>query len=1037
MAGRHQQDVRYPWRRHWIALDDKGGVAVRGLFSTDLHAMTANSVGKPARALAAMDDVRVLLLRGESGAGKSVALSQEADRLRSAGRPCEVADLADDLRDLPDLLTQRGGETDLTIVVDGLDVGLVRNGSLMRELRRAISNLAGREGVRLRLALRSGFSADALTDALQTAFGEDFEQLTLAPLRAEDVATAAHAENLEPEPFLRALEGLRLTPLAARPPTLRMLLRLWAQNGCLPNRREEVYRMGCEVLVREANSIRLNANGGDKPEFVGHLTTSERLAIAARIAALMAFSGHDHLDMSADAASGLFVEDILGGEEPTGSASVRVTRTTVREVVGSALFRAFGRSGFAFAHPSLMRFLAARFVTARDLSPRQSLPLLTAPDGRVGANGIEVASWLGALDPTYFEHLTITDPQVLLRAGIPSASADQRLLLAKALLAASAGGTLDLNELEATGDLVVVSAPGVTELVREVLEDKAQPLSRRSFAALLARDTGSVPIAACAAIAGDDGEPDTLRSAAIAALATNPAAAADAILGLCDAADAEIGRTALGIALGPLLSPAEAIVRLKPGPQDLLQIALILKLCRQITPASVPDGLKAIAHIAMKNDSVGDRDDLRTIAQALSNRAFAHLDDEQIFDGLAEFIAKLPCEEPWLRWSFPFHKRGLPPETTETQRLALVSRVVGVAEDETVAARNLLEGCFVLQNEDLSWLVRTAAGAVCGPHERLWATLALEVARSCGGSPYTRLLAEGLTPPVAQQIVAAGLEMAPDFERWTAPAWWDPISRARIVEDEDGVDEESDSDQEPLGKALDDWRLLTIQREAGGRHTAPPVAVHTVLSLAKRPDRRLVRDDSDLLRVVQESLERLQQRLKGKGALARALWDEGEKTKPKEENFLSDFIVDHLRSDLGEADVIADREVEIRPRQGATAGQRTDIWVRVFTTPQSTGGRCRIAGLTIEVKGCWNSDLHTAMEAQLLDRYLTTTEEKVGLYLVGWYVCPIWSEPKLAGLQSTTSGATIGALRSSLEAQALSLAVRAHIAALVLDATLS
>ena len=376
--------------------------------------MTVDENRPIARTLQAMKHVRVLLLLGEASAGKTVALIQEAERLRAAGQPVEIADLADGLCDVLELLKMAGGDIDLTIFVDCLDVGFIRDPALDGGLRRALTALACSHGARLRLALRSGFAAQELTACLETLFGGDFEHLTLAPLRSEDVRRAATAEAIDPDTFVEALKELQVVPLAARPPTLRMLLRLWAEHGRLPKRRQDLYQQGCEVLLREANPTRLDARGGDDADYAGRLELPKRFAVAARLAALMTFGNHDHLDMRADPSGlGLHVDAVTGGLELSPSGDTAVTRRAVREVVGSSLFRPAGPRGFAFSHRSFMHFLGAAFVTVRKDTPHQILPLLSAPDGRIGANRIEVASWLSALVPAYFDHPVVADPQVI------------------------------------------------------------------------------------------------------------------------------------------------------------------------------------------------------------------------------------------------------------------------------------------------------------------------------------------------------------------------------------------------------------------------------------------------------------------------------------------------------------------------------------------------------------------------------------------------------------------------------------------------
>lgn len=1041
MAVQGEHHLRYGWRRFWIGLHDAGGVAVRGLFNPDLHALSISPEVPQARTLQQMDDVCFLLLRGESGAGKTVALCQEAERLRASGAGVVAIDLADGLTDAAEILDEKGNQQNLTLLLDGLDVALIHDRTLDSRLRGALSRLPPQGGARIRLALRTGFASEQITQLLVSRFGDTFEHLTLAPLRPEDVMASAAAEGIDPQAFLDAVDALRLTPLTARPPTLRMLLRLWTKNGALPKHRVDVYREGCEALLRETSSHRRNARGGDDPEFVGHLQLPERFGVARYLAAMLAFGNQDNIDLTPEpSGSGLHLDDVTGAIEPSGGSTVKLTSQNIREVVGTALFRPVGSRGFGLAHSSLMSFLAASFVEAHGLAPRQMSPLLSAPDGRVGANRIELASLLGAIAPNYFSELVEKDPQVLLRSGIPAGTPEARLELARSLLDASAKDKLDLKELDATRDLVLLAAAGLEDLLRPIIADASQPQAQRAFAVRMATDTRCIPVAACAALAQDPGEQLELRLAAVAALNEKIDGAEDIILAL-SAKDEPIDAlrvAALSVAMRHLLAPADVIRRLKPSGRLSRQDILCLRLLREIDSVAIPDALDAIGAIAASGSLGGKSDTHLTIAQSLAQQAFENLGDSRAREALTRFIATIPAQEPWLRWSFPLQKRGLPCVATQGLRRALVSGVVVQAQQPSLAARTLLEACFLLRREDLPWIVNETLQALDGPHAAIWSTLAFEVAAECGSPPYAVLQSAGATMPEIYRMAHMAFVLSSDFERWTPPLQWDPASEA-FVDDEEAEEPGAGRDEhvEPILKSAQDWKLRTVQAAAGGRANAPPVGPATLASLAQEADRRLVLDDKDLLRVVLESLGRLQERLKGRDPLVRALWDEGNPTRPKEENFLSDFIVDHLRQDMVLRGVVADREVQVRQRLVDTPGERLDIRVQAFTSGGSTFGRQQVASLTIEVKGCWNKDLYTSMQTQLADRYLSTTRDTVGLYLVGWYVCGAWKSPKIANL-APAQGVTLASLRTTLEGQAAGLSSTARLVqAMVLDASLS
>lgn len=156
-------------------------------------------------------------------------------------------------------------------------------------------------------------------------------------------------------------------------------------------------------------------------------------------------------------------------------------------------------------------------------------------------------------------------------------------------------------------------------------------------------------------------------------------------------------------------------------------------------------------------------------------------------------------------------------------------------------------------------------------------------------------------------------------------------------------------------------------------------------------NRRIIRSEGDLLFTIQESLQRLQAKLQGNNPSALFLWNEIRKGKykPKDENAFTDFIKLHLDYDLRESGVIVNREVEIRKSTGRKDGQRTDLYIQTINNDNK-----RTLTVVVEVKGCWNEEMDTAMETQLCGRYLAKYKGSFGLYLVGWFYCSHYSPSK-------------------------------------------
>ncbi len=240
-------------------------------------------------------------------------------------------------------------------------------------------------------------------------------------------------------------------------------------------------------------------------------------------------------------------------------------------------------------------------------------------------------------------------------------------------------------------------------------------------------------------------------------------------------------------------------------------------------------------------------------------------------------------------------------------------------------------------------------------------------------------------------------------------------------------------------RALDEpaalhWRLREAEQNLRKKTFPWPSPADVLQLLDQAPRARLVRSEAEMLEVVIESLGRLQEELQGETPAVQDLWNVyAKKWRPKDENGLSDYVKRFLDRDLARSGVIVNREVEIRRKLGddGAPGERTDIHVNA-RVPQ-TGEELTVI---IEVKGCWNDELRTAMETQLVNRYLHDNRCRHGLYLVGWFICQQWDpDDRRRRAPSRSQKAN---LEASLAAQSRELSVGQDlkVKALVLDATL-
>ena len=208
------------------------------------------------------------------------------------------------------------------------------------------------------------------------------------------------------------------------------------------------------------------------------------------------------------------------------------------------------------------------------------------------------------------------------------------------------------------------------------------------------------------------------------------------------------------------------------------------------------------------------------------------------------------------------------------------------------------------------------------------------------------------------------------------------------------------------------------------RKTWKPPTPPEIIKLINNTEKRLVKDGNELLDVLLESLEQLQVELHSQTPAVIDLWNEikwgqiknlanslvkylkkkfgldksakidvwtGVNWKkitdsvylPKDENRFSDYVARYLKNNLEERGVIVNREVEIR------RGERTDIQIDAVNKKSNSDAFDSIT-VILEAKGCWNSGLDSAMEKQLVNRYLKDNTCNHGIYLIGWFNCEEW-----------------------------------------------
>ncbi|WP_437658711.1 metallophosphoesterase [Sorangium sp. So ce1182] len=429
---------QYNWTRFWCRRDGQIVLGEGGylLDPEGEYGRRLNPDVVPFDHLAGMP---CLVLLGEPGIGKSTAMARQITELRAQLAQGEAL-LAVDFRCEPDpdkalfskpkFQSWLDGSVVLHLFIDSLD-----ECPDPRVAARLLGQLS--EGPRKKLRLRLACRTAELPQAIETQFPtlwkypNELGFYELAPLRRKDITAAAGPDAAG---FLAEIERQQVEALAIKPITLGLLLNLYRRHRALPARRNELYLDGCRLLCEEASWSRRDT------KLIGRLTTQQRLAVAARIAAVFVFGrrvmiwrGIDQGDVPEDA----ILEHLLCGKtEQTNGESFEVTAESVRETLELAgLFTSRGPNRLGWSHQTYAEFLAAQFVVQRGLQGEALARLLMHPDSpKVAPQLRETAAWLASRSIDVFRCILENDPEVLLRSDVAMADDDDRERLVRALL---------------------------------------------------------------------------------------------------------------------------------------------------------------------------------------------------------------------------------------------------------------------------------------------------------------------------------------------------------------------------------------------------------------------------------------------------------------------------------------------------------------------------------------------------------------------------------------------------------------------------
>jgi hypothetical protein len=689
------------------------------------------------RTFSEIDSFQCLVLLGEPGIGKTVALESERAAVQARGGPDEIVlqfnlRFAESLSALDQVLFLSDGfeswkqsRQHLHLFLDSLDEGLLEVASLASFLDERFRGLDVAR-LSLRIACRTADWFESFEEKLVALFGdEQIGVYELVQLRQRDVEAAAHAHSLDSQAFVEQLEASQAVPLALKPVTLEFLLRKFARTGSLPASVSELYRDGLLALCEEPDEERRRRAPA--------LSGTQRLAIAERLAALTVYAGRDEfwIGAAADApSSAVPLAEASGGQESTGadiagqSSDIDVDEEAVREVLSTGLFTMRGTNRLGWSHQTYAEFLAARYVARRFEGRTVALLRQSADRDRVPPQLYSAAAWLATLVPEVRSFLLEREPDVLLRGDLTHADEHERAALVSQLLKLSADDALvDFSRTS----LAKLDHAGLADQLRPVLLDSHRSIEERALAVDITELCGLKQLQAdLVEIALSNAEPYRLRiDAAYTIAELGDDVARGRLRALLDEATDDPNddlRGAALIALWPRgLNASELVAALAPPKNRNYFGIYTMFLSRQTFEGVAASDLAVLLAWAADQPVVARRGQFDDFIDKLVAAGLARIDEPEIAPAAARVVATLLARDHALT-------AGGPKKATATalESRGLRRRLVELLVPHVVAGDlqtfDIAFDAPLVSDDDLPWLIEELKAAP-EAEQQVWAEL--------------------------------------------------------------------------------------------------------------------------------------------------------------------------------------------------------------------------------------------------------------------------------------------------------------------------
>ncbi len=395
-----------------------------------------------------LSDHRCVVLLGESGSGKSETIKYELDKLANCNDNksniilINLNEYSDENRLIQDVFNSeeinewQKSTNSITLVLDSYDECLIEIPKLNNIFIRQFDKLKPYiDRLTLRIICRSGYWKERINEYLQGLYSsENYAVFNIAPLQRNDIELFVNEYiTSDIQGFFNEIELKKLQPFTLQPISLIALLNFYSAKGILSSDLDSLYYESCRNLCVENNEDRSSSN---------ILSPEKRLAIAARVAAIMTFCNKTKIDLrniknNSDAKI-LSLSDVQEGIELYNNINFNFNYYDIKDVITNTSLFSYNSTGlYSFFHQSHQEYLAARYLIQHQVSLEQIKSLITVvndKEGKIVEQLSGTASWLCSLSDNYVNEFIQKDPLNILSGDIEYMSDENKLKLFQNLL---------------------------------------------------------------------------------------------------------------------------------------------------------------------------------------------------------------------------------------------------------------------------------------------------------------------------------------------------------------------------------------------------------------------------------------------------------------------------------------------------------------------------------------------------------------------------------------------------------------------------